>query len=299
MSKTRLWLRTILGVLKTAPGEHLDVFRQDLVYALRAVMSKPGFAAVAIATLALGIGANTAIFTIVYGVLLRPFPYPDVGRMAVINEYNKQSGEAFSTAFVNYEDWQKQNTVFESMGLYRRIDLNLTGKDQAQRVNSAIVSSSLFDVAGLQPINGRTFTADEDRTGTAPVVVISERLWRSLFASDPSAVGKEITLNGVAHTIVGIMPGDMRIPSRLTDVWVPLGLYAAGLPKARAAHPNLWTMARLKPGIALKSAVAEMAGIAQRLSDAYPDSNRNSGVQVTPFMIRPSAPCEPLCMRFS
>ena len=282
MDWMRLWMRTIMGILRIAPREHLDVLRQDIRYALRALLRTPVYTVVAVLTLTLAIGANTAVFSVVNGVMLRPFPYPNIDRLVGLMENNENNGDALSISYPNFKDWSAQNTVFERLGLYRGQTFNLTGTDQPERLNGGIASSGLFDATGLKPIAGRTFTPDEDQAGAPAVAIISERLWKGRFAADPAMVGRNITLNGIAYTIVGIMPAAMRIPSRLTDVWLPIGRYVDTFPP-RGAHPGLYGMGRLKPGVSFERALNEMNTIADRLSQEYPDSNRYSGILMTPY----------------
>jgi putative ABC transport system permease protein len=282
MDWMKLWARTIVGVVRTAPREHVDVLQQDIRYAIRALLRTPVYTVVAVLTLTLAIGANTAVFSVVNGVMLRPFPYPNIDRLVGLMENNENNGEPLSISYPNFTDWYAQNTVFEKLGLYRGQTFNLTGTGQPERLSGGIASSGLFDATGLKPIAGRTFTPDEDQPGAPAVAIISERLWTSRFAAEPATLGRNLTLNGVAYAIVGIMPGGMRIPSRLTDVWLPIGRYVDSFPP-RGAHPGLYGMGRLKPGVSFERAVNEMNTIADRLSQEYPNSNQYAGILMTPY----------------
>ena len=282
MNWMKLWARTLIGIARTAPREHLDVLRQDVRYSVRALLRTPVYTVVAVLTLTLAIGANTAVFSVVNGVMLRPFPYPSIDRLVTLMETNENTGEPFSISYPNFKDWSEQNTVFEKLGLYRGQTFNLTGTDQPERLNGAIASSALFDATGLKPLAGRTFTADEDQQGAPPVAVISERLWTNRFAADPATVGRSMTLNGVNYTIVGIVPSGMRIPSRLTDVWLPMGRYVDTFPP-RGAHPGLYAMGRLKPGVSFERALNDMNTVADRLSQEYPNSNQYAGILMTRY----------------
>ena len=257
---------------------------QDARYAARGFGRAPGFAAVVVVTLALGIGATTAIFSVLDGVILRPLPYPNIDRLVVLRERSTAAAgfNVISVSWPNFVDWRAQNRVFERLALFRPMNVNLTGSGDAERLNASLASADLFATMGLSPIAGRTFLAAEDEAGTEQVAVISERLWRSRFNSDPGLVGRTISLNGDAHTVVGVMPADMRYPSRLTDVWLPLGLFVQSFPP-RGAHPGLTAIGRIKPGISVDQAGAEMETIAQRLAAQYPSSNKNTRVSITPF----------------
>jgi putative ABC transport system permease protein len=260
----------------------VDAVTGDVRFALRALRKSPGFTAVVMLTLALGIGATTAIFTIVDAVMLRPYPYADMNRIMMLAE-SMRSGQTVSIAWANFQDWREQNQVFEHLGIYRGAVVNLSGGDQPERLIGSLVSSEVFKAVGLEAMIGRTFTADEDRAGAPRIAVVSERFWRSHFAGDPAAVGKMIVLDGETHTIVGVMPAGMRFPSRTTDVWVPLGLFVGTFPADRGAHPGLFAVAKLKPGIGVARATADMDAIARRLEKQYPASNTDHTVSVEPY----------------
>ncbi|HEV8347816.1 MAG TPA: ABC transporter permease [Vicinamibacterales bacterium] len=260
----------------------MDSLIQDLRYAVRMLAKQRGFTAVVVLTLALGIGANAAIFSVLDGVLLRPLPYPDVERILTMNE-RTTSGQMMSVSWQNFQDWRAQNQVFEALGINRGAVVNLTGGDQPERLNGSLASSDVFTVMGIAPLAGRTFSADEDRAGTDRVTIVSERLWRSRFNADAGLVGRAVTLNGQPHTVIGIMPAAMRFPSRLTDVWLPLGLYVPTFPKDRGAHPGLGAVGKLKRGVTVEQAMADLDTIARRLENQYPDSNKNVRVAVVPY----------------
>jgi predicted permease len=262
--------------------EMLGGIRQDVTYALRLVGAQPGFAAVAILSLALGIGATSGIFTVVDGVMLRPLGYPDPHELVLLSERTRR-GDTMSIAWPNFRDWRDQNRVFEHLGLYRGTTVTLTEAGPADRVPAAMVSSSLFAAIGLAPLAGRSFTADEDRPGAPRSVVIGERFWRSRLGADPAALQRPLMLDGESHAIVGIMPAGMRFPSRRTDVWLPLGLFADQLPESRGRHPNLWAVGRLKDGVTLDQAVADMDTVAGRLAEQFPESNAGNGVGLESF----------------
>jgi predicted permease len=260
-------------MLKTVPN--------DIRYALRTFARNPGFTAVVLLTLALGIGATTAIFSVLDGVMLRPLPYPDIDRILSLSE-RTTDGRNMSVSWPNFQDWRDQNQVFEHLGIYRPTTVNLTGGDRPDRLNASIASSAMFGAMGLSPIVGRVLSATEDTPAADRVAIVSERLWRNRFSGDPNLIGRSITLNGEPHTVIGIMPAAMRFPSRLTDVWLPIGLSVAGFPP-RGAHPGLTAVGKLKPGVTLEQANADMDTIARRLEQQYPMSNKNTRVSLVAY----------------
>jgi putative ABC transport system permease protein len=258
-----------------------DAIAGDVRFALRALRKSPGFTVVVMLTLALGIGATTAIFTVVDAVMLRPYPYPDINRIMVLRETTR-TGQALSVAWPNFEDWRAQNQVFEHIGIYRPTVMNLTGGDQPERVVSSLMSSGGLSALGVQPVLGRAFAAGDDKAGTPKIAIVSDRFWRAHFNGDAAVIGKSIVLDGEPHTIVGVMPSGMRFPSRLTDVWLPLGMFVTTFPR-RGAHPGLTVVAKLKPGITVQRATADMDAIARRLEQQYPMSNTDHTVTVQPY----------------
>jgi putative ABC transport system permease protein len=255
---------------------------QDLFYAVRSLRKSPLITAIVVTTLALGIGANAAIFTVADAVMLRPFPYPDMQRLVVLNERHR-SGQDMSVAWPTFNDWLEQNQVFEHLGIYRSVAVNFTGGDQAERLTGAMVSSGVFGAMGIAPLTGRAFGPGEDEPGAAHVVVISERLWRTRFNADPAIVGRTLVLNNEPYAVIGIMPGGMRFPARLTDVWLPLGPAIRTFPMSRGAHPGLFAIGKLKPDQTFDRAVGDMDTIARRLEAQYPDTNKDVAVAMSPY----------------
>jgi putative ABC transport system permease protein len=260
----------------------LDSLTADVRYGLRALRNGPGFTAVVMLTLALGIGATTAVFSVVDAVMLRPFPYADMDRIVAVAEATR-AGQTISIAWPNFVDWRAQNQVFEALGIYRAMVVNLTGGEQPERLIASLASADVFRALRIPPIVGRAFTADEDKPGAPRIVVVSERLWRSHFNADAGIVGKTIVLDGQPHAIVGVMPAGLRFPSRLTDVWLPLGLFVPTFPVDRGAHPGLFAIAKVKPGITLERASADMDTIARRLEQQYPLNNTDHTVSLVPY----------------
>ena len=257
----------------------------NLRLAFRQLIKNPAFAAVAIITLALGIGANTAIFSIVNAVLLRPLPYPDADRIMVLNE-SSGPGQDYSVALPDYFDWQKDNTVFEHLAATHKESRNLSGIPgrDPERISCASVTRNFFNIVGLPPEIGRTFSEDEDKVDPPPVVVISDRLWRRVFNADPSVLGRSITLHDKNYTVIGVMPLQVTSPQD-TDVWLSMMQRSNNsVWMQRFIHPMIYVWGKLKPGVTLEQARTEMKGIAARLEKTYPDTNGNETAKVTPLL---------------
>src|SRR6185503_21253305 len=255
---------------------------QDLRFGFRTLFKNPGFTAVAVIALALGIGANSAIFSVVNTVLLRPLPYHDPDRLVMVWEDATRHGYPRDTpAVANYMDWRSQNHVFEDMAAVADASLNLTEAGDPERLEGTAANASLFTVLGVAPQFGRAFTAEEDQPGANRVVMLSNRLWARRFGADQSIVGKQIKLNGQPYTVVGVMPAQFQFPSQDTELWVPI----AFTPKQTANRGShyLQVVARLKPGVALEQAQAEMNTIATRLQQQYPQQNTDLGAVVVPL----------------
>jgi putative ABC transport system permease protein len=243
---------------------------QDVRYALRQLRKSPGFAAVAIITLALGIGANTAIFSVVNAVLLRPLPYKDDGRLVVVLHNGRNP-----VAPANFADWQSQNHSFENMGAAESWSPNLTSTENPENLAGLRITSEILPMLGVQPLLGRVFLPEEQQPGKDLEVVLSYNLWQNHFAGDVNVLGHTVALNGHAYTIVGVMPKDFQFaPFWVTKatIWAPLAL---GDRLSSRGGNSLRVFARLKSGIALEQAQAEIAGIADRLEQQYPGTNRN------------------------
>jgi len=246
---------------------------------------QPGFSVIAILTLALGIGANTAIFSIVNAVLLRPLPYPDADRIMVLNE-SSGPGQDYSVALPDYFDWRNDNTVFEHLAATHKESRNLSGIPgrDPERVSCASVTRNFFNIIGLPPKIGRTFSEDEDKVGAPPVVVISDRLWRRVFNADPSVLGRSITLHDQNFTVIGVMPPQVTSPQD-SDVWLSM-MRRSNNPTwmQRFIHPMIYVWGKLKPGVTLEQARSEMKTIAARLEKAYPETNGKETAIVTSLL---------------
>jgi putative ABC transport system permease protein len=254
---------------------------QDLRYALRQLRKSPGFTAVAIITLALGIGANTAIFSVVNAVLLRPLGFKDANRLVRVWHVPPPKSfpgmTRFAASAANYVDWEKQNQVFDHMAIYTYRSFDLTGGDKPEQMDASAVSSDFFATLGVQPVLGRVFSPDEDQPGRSHVVVLSHRLWQERFGANPDIVGRNINLDGTSYLVAGVMPSSLRLPD-WAQIWTPM----AWTDKERAVRGehHYMVIARLRPGVELKQAQADMNTISGRLEQLYPEDDKGWGAVV-------------------
>src|SRR6266436_1341659 len=249
--------------------------------AFRQMKRNPGFFAVALAALALGIGANTAIFNAVEGVLLHPLPYAEPSRLVMVWEDASYLGFSQNTpAAANYADWRAQNQVFTDMAALRYSNVALNGDQAPEQALGRGVTPNFFDVLGAQPAIGRPFTAEED-AAKRKVVILSYALWQRRFGGNPSTVGHSILMDGEATTVVGVMPRGFFFPDKQTDYWIPASFTPEELAK-RTRH-FLEVVARMKPGVTRERAQHDMEVIAKRLQQQYPDTNTNIGAVVVPI----------------
>jgi predicted permease len=269
----------------------VDTMLQDLRYGLRSLRKNPAYSLVAIATLAIGIGAGTAVFSVARAVLLRPLPYKDPSRLVRVFETNPLKNWARNIASpANYADWKRRNTVFTDMAAYEQFNFNgsgaseifLTGQGEPQALKSLGVTGNLFTVLGTPPLLGRTFTDEETFEGKARVVVLTYGLWHSAFGADPGIVGRSITLSGRTYDVVGVMPREFFFPGRDVHLFVPVAYQPSVFVRARRPH-YLGVVARLKPEASLERAQQEMNSIALSLEKEYPDSNIQMGVRLETF----------------
>jgi predicted permease len=256
-------------------------FWQDVRYGLRVLTKNPGFTAIAILTLALGIGANTALFSVVNGVLLNPLPFPNPDELVAVYAKSPTFQES-SIAYPNFLDWQNDNHSFASLAAYRSDDFNMTGAGEPVRVHIHMISAEFLPALGLQPLLGRTFRPEEDRAGAGPVTMLSDGLWKRKFGSAEDVLGKNITLNGKAYTIVGVAPGHITGLSN-TDVFVPIGQWADPSFLDRRISMGTSAIGRLKPGFTIEQARAEMDRIAENLAATYPEADKGMGVSLIPL----------------
>ncbi len=263
-------------------GSGIESFVMDLRYGMRSLLKKPGFTLTAVIALALGIGANTAIFSVINGVLLRSLSYANPEKIVMLWEGNVARARAQNVVSpANFLDWQKASTSFEYMAAAWDTRLNITGGGgEPEEIEAQRVSAPFISVLGVQPLLGRSFVADEDRPGGNLVVVLSHGLWQSRFAGDPAIIGKQATISGRTFTVVGVMPPDFYFLNTQVQAWTPLALDPAI--DYRQSGRFLRTVARLKPGVPLQQAQAELNGIAKQLEEAYPSFNKGWGVNVVP-----------------
>jgi predicted permease len=259
---------------------------QDVRYALRQLRKNPGFTAVAVLTLTLGIGVNTALFSVINGVLLSPLPFPQPEQLVTLHE-NKPHFEGGSLSYPNFRDWQKNNHTFSSLGIARSYAFSLTGTGEAEQVAGEFISSDFFPVLGVKPPIGRTFAQDEDQIGAgSPVALISSGLWQRKFSSAPDVLGKSITLDAKNYTIVGVIPADfhLAIPGfNESLVYVPIGQWSNPLLSQRGAGLGIHGIGRLKPGVTIEQARADMAQVTHNLADAFPDADKGITAKLTPL----------------
>src|SRR5689334_19042777 len=238
----------------------MNTLWQDLRYGARMLTRNPAFTIVAILALTLGIGATTAIFSVVNSVLLKPLPYPDSEQLVYLWESSPQI-EEMSIAYPNYQDWRAQNDVFEHLGVYRRQSYNLTGSGEPERLTGGMMSAELFAALRVNALHGRVYTDDEDKPDATPVVVLNYGLWQRRFGGDPGILNQQLTLNDRSFTVIGIMPPDFQFPSRV-DLWTPVGQMGKDPGwLSRGNHPGLYGIARLKPGVSIEQARANMESI--------------------------------------
>jgi predicted permease len=255
---------------------------QDIRYALRILWRSPSFTLMAVLTLALGIGANTAIFSVINAILLRPFPYQDAGRLMILSEKTSQFDQQ-SVSYLDYQDWAAQQKSFGAIAAYKNsYSVNLIDAAGPSRLSARLVSADFLRVLGVRPVLGRDFRREEDRRGAPPVVILSNRLWKERFGGDPGLVGKNIALNGDSYTVIGILsPSFVFEESR--DVYLLLGSVTQQWMTHRDSRAGIYVIGRLNEGVSLKQAQDDMDGIASGLQAAYPDSNKNVGVDISSF----------------
>jgi putative ABC transport system permease protein len=277
------------------PKRWEDEMFQDMRFGLRMLLKHPGFTFIAVLTLALGIGANTAIFSVVNAVLIRPLPYPEPDRLVILDEVPPGGGQ-FAIAPGNFVDWRDQSGSFVGMAAFGRMSFNLTGHGEAERLPGLRLSANSFALLGIKPALGRDFLPEEDQPDYNRVVILSYGLWQRRFGGEPDLVGKMLTLDGNSYTVIGIMPRDFRFFEGI-EVWTPLAL----TPRERASHDkhDFNAFARLKPNVSLEHARAEMSAIAGRLAAQYPISNDDWGIRLTPLRDEVVGPIQPVLLALS
>jgi len=255
--------------------------RQDIQFALRVLRKSPGFTAIAILTLALGIGANTALFSVVNSVLLNPLPFRDPDQLVAV--YTKTpTFDQGSITYPNFLDWQKNNRSFSSISAFRSDNFNLTGSGEPERLHGHMISADFFPTLGIRPVLGRAFRLEEDQPGAAPVAILGDALWKRRFGASPDIIGKSVTLNGKSYAVVGVA---QRIIAGLSpsDVYIPIGQWNDTTFRDRHISMGTNAIGRLKSAVTIEQARSDMDLVAQNLAAAYPDSNKGSGITLVPL----------------
>jgi len=264
----------------------METILQDIRYGFRMLRKSPGFTAVAILTLALGIGANTAIFSVVNGVLLNALPYPQPQQLVALYQRTNEFNES-SIPYPNFLDWQRDNRTFAAMAAYRSEDFNLTGMGESERLKGGMVSADFFSIFGVKPAVGQLFTKQEDELGAGPVALISAGFWKRKFGSSPDAVGKSLDLNDKSYTIVGVIPASFHYHNENfdedKDVFVPIGQWNDPLFRDRHTGMGMDAVGRLKPGVTADQGRADLNAVAAHLAEIYPESNKDHGVSLIPL----------------
>ena len=263
----------------------METLLKDIRYAVRGLVKRPGFTVIALLTLALGIGANTAIFSVVNAVLLRPLPFRDPEQVVIVWEDASFAGFPHNTpAPANYIDWKNQNQSFSDMAASAEVSFNITGDGDPERVTAFAVTHNFFPLFGVQPLLGRSFLPEEDRPGGNKVIVLSYSLWQSRYGGDTHVLNRDIQLNGVKHTVVGVMPASFQFLESEVRLWVPLALDQEDMANRGGHYLNV--VARLKPGVALSQAQADMNGVMRRIATDHPEETFDGKVGVVVMPMR-------------
>jgi len=274
-----LWIATVFEVLFNAAAVHWDILRQDLRYTARTLAGSPGFALTAILVLALGIGANTAAFSVTDFVLIRPLPFAAPDRLVKL--WEKESGYSqMELSPANYVDWKHMSKSFEGMGAFWDTSVNLVGQGDPERLEGAAITADLFPLLGVQPAMGRLFTAEQDREGAPGTLLLSYQLWQALFGGDPGVIGRRVNLDNQPYEIIGVMPRDFHFPSRSAELWTPMRFQEHSDDFRDRNNNYLNVVARLKPGVSLAQARAEMGVVAAQLERQFPKENRETTASV-------------------
>ena len=258
----------------------METLRLDLKYGWRMLTRKPAFTVVAVMTLALGIGANTAIFSVVNAVMLQPLPYHKPEELMLVQHVEKTQGtRSESVAYRDFQDWKNENRVFEDLATFRQWSFAMAVENDLQQVQAATVSSNFFELLGVSPFKGRTFLPQEETRGSEKVVLVSHGLWQRVFGGEQEVIGRQVKLSNQLFTVVGIMPPDFKFPfqTERAEIWATNAILSAGMMDSRGAR-NVQVVARLKPGVSEQAALNEMVGIVGRLEKENPDTNSDLGV---------------------
>jgi predicted permease len=276
----------------------LEEFLHDLSYGARMLRKNPAFTVVAVLTLALGIGANTAIFSVVNGVLLNPLPYPHAEQLVTLHE-SKPNFEFGSISYPNFRDWRKDNHTFSSMAISRRFAFSLTGLGEAEQVSARFISSDFFSTVGVNPVLGRGFAPGEDEIGAAPVALISAGFWNRKFGSSSDVLGKSLILDGRNYTVVGVVPANFDLFLRsfeVAEVYVPIGQWKNPLLPERGSGLGIHGIGRLKPSVTIEEARSDMGEVARNLAAAFPNDNKGVGASLIPLRQEMLGDVEPILL---
>jgi predicted permease len=289
----------IKEVCRDARGVNLlETLWQDVRYGFRMLWKSPGFTAVAVLTLALGVGANTALFSVVNGVLLNPLPYPHSEQLVTLHE-SKPNFNTGSISYPNFLDWQKENHTLSSMAVSRSYSFSLTNLGEAEQIPGQFVTADFFSILGVNPVTGRSFVRDDDQIGAAPVAMISEGFWKRKLSGEPDVVGKSLALDGREFTIVGVIPSDfdLKIDSfGMSDVYAPVVQWNNNLLFDRGAGLGFHGIGRLKQDTSLGQARTDFAGVTKNLAAAYPEVNKGIGAALIPFKQRMLGDVKPILL---
>ena len=271
----RLWGETIAGIFTTAPREHWEILRSDVSYALRMIAKNPGFTSVAVLTLALGIGANSAIFSVVHSVLLRPLPYAQGEQLIFLRQEGRKIGnDDMSFSVKEIQDYRDQNRTLAGVVEYHSMSFTLFGHGDPDRVRTGVVSANYFDLFGIKPLRGRAFLPADEQLGAPAVLILSYEYWKNVFGSDPEIIGKTFEMNDRVHTVVGVLPPVPQYPDE-NDVYMPTSACPFRASKDMLEHRDhrmMEVFARLKPGVSLEAARADVSTIAANLKGTYPEA---------------------------
>src|SRR5215475_2201820 len=279
-------LQPSLELIERKGGMRMESFIQDLRFSVRMLMKQRGFTLIAVITLALGIGANTAIFSLIHTLLIQPLPYRDAGRVLFAMGWDVGRDQMrFQVSAADFQDWRGQCGAFEQAAGYRYWDVNLTGVGEPERVQGYYVSANLFTLLGVEPILGRTFQPDEDKPGAPKVAVLSHGLWQRRFGADRGVIGRTALLNDESYTIIGVMPPKFEFPQLnfKGDLWAPFNHDPARLRADPGANFSMVAVARIRSGWTVAQAQAEMDGVYRRLAQQYPETNTSAGVRLMPM----------------
>ena len=279
LAAAALWIATVFEVLLNAAAVHWDILRQDLRYTARTLARSPGFALTAILVLALGVGANTAAFSVTDFVLIRPLPFPEPDRLVKL--WEKLPGySAMELSPANYVDWKHMSKSFEGMGAFCNTSVNLVGQGDPERIEGAAITADLFPLLGVQPLMGRLFTPAEDREGAPGTLLLSYQLWQAVFGGDASVIGRRVNLDNEPYVVIGVMPRDFHFPSRNAELWTPTRFREHDDDFRDRNNNYLNVVARLKPGVSLAQSGAEMGVVAAQLERQFPKENKQTSASV-------------------